>query len=289
MRQISTIAQVRHAVGSVRQDGKRVGLVPTMGYLHAGHLRLVATAKEQTDFVVVSIFVNPLQFGPAEDLERYPRDLERDMQMLQEQGFCDVVFSPSVQEMYPTEMETTVELPSMSRLLCGKSRPTHFSGVTTVVSKLFNMVQPDAAYFGQKDGQQLAIIKRLVSDLNFPMQVVGVPTVREADGLAKSSRNIYLTAEERRHAIVLFHALTSAKDKIVAGTRSGTELAARLRQVIQNDEFARLDYAEVVSMDTLQPVDRLEGHIMLAVAAYFGKARLIDNLQLVVKDGRIIG
>lgn len=289
MRQISTIAQLRDTILSARHDGKRVGLVPTMGYLHEGHLRLVSTAKEQTDFVVVSIFVNPLQFGPAEDLEQYPRDLPRDMQILQEQGCCDVVFTPSAQEMYPTQMATTVELPSMSGLLCGKSRPTHFAGVATVVSKLFNIVQPDAAFFGQKDGQQLAIIRRLVSDLNFPITVVGVPTVREVDGLAKSSRNIYLTAEERKHATVLFHALSSAKDRILTGINSGAELSAYMRQVIESDTCARLDYAEVVNLDTLEPVDRLEGHIMLAVAAFFGKARLIDNLQLVIKDGKIVG
>ncbi|MCY0875190.1 MAG: pantoate--beta-alanine ligase [Firmicutes bacterium] len=287
MQQVSSIQELRDIVAHVRRAGKRVGFVPTMGYLHEGHLSLVAEAQKRSDFVVVSIFVNPLQFAPTEDLAQYPRDVVRDRGLLQEQGHCDLLFTPSVEEMYPTQMETSVTFPAMSALLCGKSRPTHFGGVATVVTKLFNIVQPNLAFFGQKDGQQLAVIRRLVADLNVPIQIVGVPTIRETDGLAKSSRNIYLGDDERPHATVLYRALTSAKEQIAAGNLSGPELADHMRRIITSDELAQLDYAEVVSMDTLQPIVRLDGHVMLAVAVRFRKARLIDNLQLVLKDGRL--
>ncbi|WP_436663746.1 pantoate--beta-alanine ligase [Alicyclobacillus acidoterrestris] len=289
IQQIETIAQLRQVVKEARSQGKTIGLVPTMGYLHEGHLSLVQAAAERADFVVVSIFVNPLQFGPSEDLANYPRDLHHDLALLTTQGAAHVVFTPSVEEMYPQPMATRVELPELSGFLCGKTRPTHFQGVATVVSKLFHIVLPDFAFFGQKDGQQLAIIRRMVKDLNFPIEIVGVPTVREADGLAKSSRNVYLTPDERAHATVLYRTLCWARDQIATRKVTGSELAAGMRQMISEDGVARVDYAEVVSMDTLAPIDQIEGPVMLAVAAYFGKARLIDNMQLVVEHGRIVG
>ncbi|MFB5191736.1 pantoate--beta-alanine ligase [Alicyclobacillus fastidiosus] len=289
MQQIETIDRLREVVRAARADGKRIGLVPTMGYLHEGHLSLVEAAKHQADFVVVSIFVNPLQFGPSEDLDKYPKDLERDIALLTDQGHCDVVFTPTVQEMYPMPMATSVELPELAKFLCGKTRPTHFQGVATVVSKLFHIALPDVAFFGQKDGQQLAVIRRMVKDLNFPIEVVGVPTVREADGLAKSSRNVYLTPEERAHATILYQALCWARERIANGDTSGRELSDGMRQIVAQDGIGRVDYAEVVSMDTLAPIERLEGDVMIAIAVYFGKARLIDNLQLRIENGRIVG
>lgn len=281
MLKIDTISGIRDAVQSARRSGKRIGLVPTMGYLHEGHLALVEAAKQHTDFVVTSIFVNPLQFGPTEDLDKYPRNIDRDLHTLCTQGRCDAVFTPSVSEMYPRQIVTQVALPALSGQLCGQSRPTHFQGVATVVSKLFHIVQPDAAFFGQKDGQQLAVIRRMVDDLNFPIEIVGVPTVREADGLAKSSRNVYLSPEEREHATILYRALTWAKGEIETGsTVSGQEIAEGIRKRVEADEYAKLDYVEVVAMDTLEPIHLLQGNVMVAVAAFFGKARLIDNIQL---------
>ncbi|MCL6636605.1 MAG: pantoate--beta-alanine ligase [Alicyclobacillus sp.] len=287
MRQVQTIADLRSAVQAARQRGQSVGLVPTMGYLHAGHLALVDAARRDNELVVVSIFVNPLQFGPREDFARYPRDLARDAALLQEHE-VDLLFAPSVEEMYPRPLATFVEVPDLSQTLCGRSRPGHFRGVATVVSKLFHLVQPDRAYFGQKDGQQLAVIQRMVSDLNIPVEVVAVPTVREPDGLAMSSRNIYLSADDRRHATVLYRALQHAKALITDGERDGRRVAAEVAQRVAAEPGVRLDYAEVVDWETLQPADVLQGRVMVAVAAYVGQARLIDNLQLTVHaDGRV--
>lgn len=276
---VRTIAEVRQLVREARREGQAVALVPTMGYLHEGHLALVERAKQEADFVVVSIFVNPLQFGPREDFSSYPRDLDRDLGLLRRQGLADAVFAPSVEEMYPQPIRTEVSLPALSDRLCGRSRPGHFTGVATVVSKLFHIVQPDVACFGQKDGQQLAIVQRMAADLNFPVRIVGVPTVREPDGLAKSSRNVYLTPEEREHAVILYRTLSWAKDAILAGERRADVIRQGMRDRIAADPVARLDYAEIVSMPDLEPIERIEGDIMLAVAAYFGKARLIDNFQ----------
>lgn len=280
IRRIDTIEGLRACVQAAKRDGKRVALVPTMGYLHEGHLTLVQRASEIADFVVVSIFVNPLQFGANEDLGSYPRDLERDIVQLTASGQCDVVFTPSVEEMYPMPMATAVQLPALSDKLCGKTRPGHFSGVATVVTKLLQIAQPDVACFGQKDGQQLAVIRRMVKDLSIPVEIVGVPTIREADGLAKSSRNVYLSDEERRHATILYQALTWAREQIEAGNRDGEAIARGVRERIEQDSVARLDYVEAVSLDTLETMPRLVGDVMVAVAAYFGKARLIDNIQL---------
>ncbi|MCL6516285.1 pantoate--beta-alanine ligase [Alicyclobacillus sp.] len=283
----TTIREVREAVQQARREGKSIGFVPTMGYLHDGHLRLVDTARRENGLVVASVFVNPLQFGPNEDLQRYPRDLERDAHLLM-QHRCDVLFAPSVEEMYPRPMETVVDVARLGQPLCGRSRPTHFRGVATVVAKLFHIVGPDRAYFGRKDGQQVAVIRRMVEDLNFPVEIVDVPTVREPDGLALSSRNVYLTPEERAHATVLYRALQWARGRILEGVRSGPELARGMAEIIGAEPGVRMDYAEVVHTDTLEPLEHLEGRVMLAVAAYVGKARLIDNLQLTIRGDEVL-
>ncbi len=283
---IETIDELRQYIKNVRQSGKTIGYVATMGYLHEGHLSLVQAARAQSDIVVVSIFVNPLQFGPNEDYEDYPRDLKKDQQLLENSG-CDVLFAPSVSEMYPREMATFVELPELSNKLCGRTRPIHFRGVATVVCKLLNIVQPDAAYFGQKDGQQVAVIRRMVDDLNLPVRIVSVPIVREADGLAKSSRNIYLTEAERPHATVLYRALRAAADEIVAGDRSVEAIIHRMADTISAEPGVRLDYAEMVDTATLQRADTIEGDLMLAVAAFIGRARLIDNIPMQVEGNRV--
>jgi pantoate--beta-alanine ligase len=276
-----TISETRQTIQQVLAQGKTVGLVPTMGFLHEGHMSLVDRARRDNDFVVVSVFVNPLQFGPNEDFEAYPRDLDRDAQLLITHG-CDLLFAPSPAEMYPRPSETTVELPNLAKTLCGVSRPGHFRGVATVVSKLLHIVTPTRVYFGQKDGQQVAIIKRMVADLNLPVEVVTCPIIREPDGLAKSSRNIYLTNADRDHALALYHTLTAARTAIETGTRDGRTIAALMQRQLEESPGVRLDYAEVVDLDTLQPIEgEITGDIMLAIAAYVGaKARLIDNFQL---------
>jgi len=276
---IETIADLRQHVNEAKLAGKSVGFVPTMGYLHEGHMALIVAARSENDFLVASIFVNPLQFGPGEDLAGYPRDFARDEQLLQQHG-VDLLFVPSATEMYPQPMATLVAVGELSQHLCGRSRPTHFQGVATVVSKLFHIVQPTRSYFGQKDAQQVVVIRRMVEDLNFPVEIVTVPIVREHDGLAKSSRNIYLTADERPHATILYQTLRFAEEQIRDGERSGPRLAEAMRSRIRSETDVRLDYAEVVSIDTLEPVTVISGTVLLAVAAYVGKARLIDN-QLV--------
>lgn len=276
-----TIESVREYVSEAKRAGKSVGLVPTMGYLHEGHMALIDTAREQNDLIVASIFINPLQFGQNEDLGNYPRDIERDGQLLEVHN-CDLVFIPSVSEMYPRPTLTSVIAPELSKPLCGRTRPTHFQGVATVVSKLLNIVQPTRAYFGQKDAQQAIVIKRMVEDLNFPVEVVTVPIVREHDGLAKSSRNIYLTAEERPHATVLYRTLLFARAEIERGAVDATQLASVMREKIDSEPMVRCDYAEIVEAETLAPADKLQGNLLVAVAAFIGKARLIDNVMLSV-------
>lgn len=286
MIQIERIQELRDRLSQSRREGHSIGFVATMGFLHEGHMQLVDAAKRENDVVVVSIFVNPLQFGPNEDLAQYPRDLERDKALLTTHG-CDVLFCPTVAEMYPQPMATVVDLADFGKRLCGQTRPTHFRGVSTVVCKLFNIVQPDTAYFGQKDGQQLAVIRRMVQDLSMPVQIRSVETVREPDGLAKSSRNVYLTEVERPHATVLSKALQAARQRIENGERDGVELAREMAQTIDSEPGVRLDYAEVVSLDTLQPIGHVQGPVMLAVAAFLGKARLIDNVQLTVDGDKV--
>jgi len=280
---VETVADLRRVCDDARRAGKRVGLVPTMGYLHAGHRSLMSAARDATDFVVATIFVNPLQFGVGEDLNRYPRDSEGDVQACSEEG-VDVVFAPSVAEMYPRPAKTTVHVADLTADLCGRARPTHFDGVTTVVAKLFSVVGPSVAFFGCKDAQQLAAVRRMVSDLNMPVEVVGCPLVREADGLAMSSRNAYLSCDEREAARVLFRALRAAADAIASGERDATKVAALLRDTIADQPGVMLDYAEVRNAEEIVPIEHMEGEVLLAVAAYLGSTRLIDNVRLTV-DG----
>jgi pantoate--beta-alanine ligase len=273
-----TVADLRAQVGALRRQGKSIGFVPTMGWLHEGHVTLVRASVERCGATVVSIFVNPTQFGPREDFAAYPRDLARDMAMCEEAG-VDIVFAPEVGEVYPAGSQTTVEPGPLAEVLCGPFRPGHFRGVATVVAKLFNMVQPDVAFFGQKDYQQAAIIRRMVIDLNIPMAVEALPTVREADGLAMSSRNARLDADARRRAVCLSRGLFAAKAAFDAGERQADKLLATARA--QMGEADSIQYLELADADTLQPiVGVVDRPAVLAVAAFVGKVRLIDNVVL---------
>ena len=263
----------------VRRQGKGLALVPTMGALHEGHLSLVRAARAAGDVVAVSIFVNPTQFGPSEDLAKYPRSFERDCQMLEREG-VKFVFAPSVEEMYPAGAVTWVTVEELSGKLDGRSRPGHFRGVTTVVSKLFHVVEPDNAFFGQKDAAQVAIVRRMVRDLNLPIEIVVCPIVREADGLAMSSRNAYLNAEDRKRALVLHRSLERVKQLVHAGERDAARLVAAGRGEFARENAVRLDYFEVVDPDTLDPVADVSRGGLVAVAAYVGATRLIDNALL---------
>jgi pantoate--beta-alanine ligase len=264
-----------------RAEAGDVGLVPTMGYLHAGHLSLVRRAHAENARVVASLFVNPRQFGPSEDFARYPRDLDRDWKLLKEAG-CDVLLAPSEEEMYPAGCATFVDVGSTSQPLEGQARPGHFRGVATVVVKLLGIVQPTRAYFGQKDAQQLAVIRRAVADLNVPVEIVACPTVREADGLAMSSRNTYLSPDERRVAPVLYRALTTARDRFATGERSGDELRRAMRQVLAAEPIVHIDYVSVADPASLQELATASGGALLSLAVRLGTTRLIDNL--VVSD-----
>jgi len=268
-------AALRHAKGSTQ----RIGFVATMGALHEGHLSLVRAAKAQADVVVASIFVNPTQFGPNEDFSRYPRTFESDCQMLNQEG-VDLLFAPSVEDMYPTGAVTYVTVEDLSERLCGKSRPGHFRGVTTVVSKLFNIIGPDLAFFGQKDAAQAAIIRRMVRDLNFPVKVVVSPIVREPDGLAMSSRNAYLDAGQRKSALVLSRALSRVKAAFDKGEQTAAKLIDVGIRVLKSEPGAQLDYLEIVDPETLEPVEFVRGSALVAVAAFVGTTRLIDNVVL---------
>jgi pantoate--beta-alanine ligase len=272
-----TIDEVRRCVGEARANGKRVGLVPTMGALHVGHVSLIEAAAARCEFVVVSIFVNPTQFGPNEDLSAYPRPFEKDVAICEESG-ADVVFSPSPEEMYGGEGATWVTVEKLTAPLCGRSRPTHFRGVTTVCAKLFNIVGPDVAFFGQKDAQQAIVIKRMVADLNMPLEVVVCPTVREADGLAVSSRNRYLSEQERRDATALYRSLETCREMVVAGTRDAAEIRAAMVAVLEEVPALEIEYVSLVDAETLEDVERVAGQVLVAVAARLGPARLIDNI-----------
>jgi pantoate--beta-alanine ligase len=274
-----TIEQTRSASRAARRDDKRIGLVPTMGALHEGHLSLVRAAKSKCDLVVVSIFVNPTQFGPNEDFAKYPRTFERDCELLEKEG-VDVVFAPSVEETYPAGAVTYVTVEGMSDKLCGRSRPGHFRGVTTVVSKLFHIVEPDLAFFGQKDAAQVAIIKRMVRDLKMPVEVVVCPIIREPDGLAMSSRNAYLAPEQRKSALVLSRALRRVRQTFDQGERGAAKLIDAGRRVIAEEPSVRLDYLEVVDPETLEELDVISAKSLVALAAFVGTTRLIDNLLL---------
>jgi pantoate--beta-alanine ligase len=277
MKLIKTIDEMHAFRRATSQSGKRLGLVPTMGALHEGHLSLVRDAREKSDVVAVSIFVNPTQFGPNEDFAKYPRNLESDSKML-EREHVDVIFAPSVDDMYPAGAITWVMVEGMSDRLCGKSRPGHFRGVTTVVSKLFHIIEPDTAFFGQKDAAQVAIIRRMVRDLNMRVEIMVGAIVREPDGLALSSRNAYLNPEERKSALVLHRSLQRAHTLFEGGERNSTELIAAGKQEFGTEPKARLDYLEVVDPDSLEPVTTISKCTLIAVAAYVGNTRLIDNI-----------
>ena len=280
MKIATTIAEVRAQVREWKQQGLTVGLVPTMGYLHEGHASLVKTSVQQCDRTVASVFLNPTQFGPGEDLETYPRDFEYDCALLTECG-CDMVFHPEVSEMYPDGFATFVEVQSeMPRQLCGKTRPIHFRGVCTVVSKLFNIVTPDKAFFGQKDAQQLAIIRRMVLDLSMGIEIVGCPIIREADGLAKSSRNTYLSAEERKAALVLSRAVKLGQEPVRNGEKNADAIVNAMRALIEQEPLARIDYVSAVDGLTMLPVHEINGGELIAMAVYIGKTRLIDNFSV---------
>lgn len=276
---VHTISELRNAVAEARRSGKRIGFVPTMGNLHAGHVALVDTARAHSDFVVASIFVNPLQFGPTEDLDKYPRTLAADQEKLAAAG-CAVLFAPAVSEMYPEGMDhqTRVSVPVVSEGLCGASRPGHFEGVATVVSKLFNMVQPDVAVFGEKDYQQLAVIRKMVNDLNMPIEIIGQPTVRDTDGLALSSRNGYLNGEQRATAPCLYSLLKQVAERIQAGRRDYPALLDEARQQLEADGL-RVDYLELRQQGTLRPAAEADRQLVILLAVYVGNTRLIDNLS----------
>ncbi len=276
MKVVRTIGEMQRLTTRLRQEGS-LGFVPTMGALHEGHLELVRAAKRRCDRVVVSVFVNPIQFGPKDDYHAYPRDFKRDRLLLARVA-TDVVFYPDVREMYPDDYATYVEVEGLTKYLCGRSRPGHFRGVTTVVTKLFNIVKPDVAVFGQKDAQQAFVIKRMVRDLNFPVDIVIVPTVREPDGLAMSSRNVYLTQEERRQATVLYQSLREGEAMIKSGERDARRVKQALRRLIRTAPLAQIDYVEIVDTSRLHPVKTIKGEVLIALAVYFGRARLIDNL-----------
>lgn len=273
---VKTISEVRNEVKNWRKQGLSVGLVPTMGYLHEGHKSLIDRACKENDKVVVSVFVNSTQFGPGEDLATYPRDIQRDAALCEDAGAA-LIFNPEPEEMYFDDFHTYVTMESLSDELCGKTRPIHFRGVCTVVSKLFHIVAPDRAYFGQKDAQQLAIIKRMVRDLNFDIEIVGCPIVREADGLAKSSRNTYLNPEERKAALVLSKAVGLGQELIQKGERNADVIVEKMKQLIEEEPLAKIDYVQAVDAISIQPVAEIKGTVLVAMAVYIGKTRLIDN------------
>jgi pantoate--beta-alanine ligase len=283
MEVIERISEMKNLVKEWKQQGLSIGFVPTMGYLHEGHLALVRRAKELSDRVVVSIFVNPIQFAPGEDYQRYPRDLERDKALLEKEG-VDVLFVPKAQEMYPPGFQTYVEVKELSSGLCGRYRTGHFVGVATVVLKLFNIVQPDIAVFGEKDYQQLKVIQRMVQDLNLDVKIISHPTVREEDGLAMSSRNTYLSPEERKSAIALYKALNLAEELINQGERRVATLKEKLKEFIESFPYTKVQYIEFVHPETLKEVERVDEPTLLALAVFVGKARLIDNKIIVPKS-----
>jgi len=283
MEVIESISEMKNLVKDWKRQGLSIGFVPTMGYLHEGHLALVRRVKELSDKVVVSIFVNPIQFAPGEDYQRYPRDLERDKALLEKEG-VDVLFSPKAQEMYPPGFQTYVEVKELSSGLCGRYREGHFLGVATVVLKLFNIVQPDIAVFGEKDYQQLKVIQRMVQDLNLDVKIISHPTVREEDGLAMSSRNTYLSPEERKSAIALYKALNLAEELINQGERRVATLKEKLKEFIESYPYTKVQYIEFFHPETLKEVERVDEPTLLALAVFVGKARLIDNKIIVPKS-----
>jgi pantoate--beta-alanine ligase len=284
MQVLKSCDEVRRWIKDERIIGRKIGLVPTMGYLHDGHLRLVRAARKENEVVVMSIFVNPLQFGPQEDFRTYPRDLERDVQLAEEAG-VDIVFVPAVEEMYPQYPQfTSVNVAKITEGLCGASRPGHFTGVATVVAKLFNIVMPDRAYFGQKDYQQVQVIKRMAADLNFPIEIKTVPIKREVDGLAMSSRNFYLSKEERKQALSLYDSLMICKSLFNQGEKCTDKLIRAIKERIEREPDAVIDYIQICATDTLEEVQYINGPVVALLAVRIGKTRLIDNLILGGRD-----
>lgn len=280
MKIIKTIEELRPIIKGWKREGLTVGLVPTMGYLHDGHKSLIVKAVAENDRVVVSDFVNPTQFGANEDLSSYPRDIERDAALCEAAG-ADIIFHPEPEEMYFPDKCTFVDMDKLTKGLCGKTRPVHFSGVCTVVSKLFNIVTPDRAYFGQKDAQQLAVIKRMVRDLNFDITIVGCPIVREADGLALSSRNTYLNKEERQAALILNKSLTLGKEMIESGEKNAAKVREAIIKNMETEPLAKVDYVEIVDPENLEPIATIDAPVLVATAVYIGKTRLIDNFATI--------
>lgn len=277
MKIITTISGIKEVVSLAGKNGKTIGFVPTMGYFHEGHLSLIRSARKECSVLIVSIFVNPAQFGAGEDYETYPRDLAGDSSLAEGEK-VDFIFAPGVSEMYPAGYSTFVEVESLSKIMCGRSRPLHFRGVTTVLMKLFDLIQPAAAYFGQKDAQQAIIVKKMVSDLNMGIRIKIMPIVRERDGLAMSSRNKYLNKEERKSAAVLYKALLEAKEDIAKGRKNVDEITEQIAETIENEKPARLDYVEIVDPENLTKKTAIDGPVLIAAAAYIGKTRFIDNI-----------
>ncbi|WP_178377775.1 pantoate--beta-alanine ligase [Clostridium sp. N3C] len=273
------IEEVKDQINSWKKAGLSIGFVPTMGYLHEGHCSLIKRASMENDKVVVSIFVNPIQFNVKDDLDTYPRDLERDVKKVLESG-GHLIFNPSVEEMYPSNFSTFIEVEGLTDELCGRSRPGHFRGVCTVVTKLFNIVTPTRAYFGEKDAQQLAVIKRMVEDLNMDIEIIACPIVREEDGLAKSSRNVHLNPQEREAAVILSKSLLAAKDFILEGNRDSETIITYIKSILEKEPLCKIDYVEIVDSVNLKPVEKVNKPVLIALAAFFGKTRLIDNITI---------
>ena len=282
MKVITSITEMQQEADRLRESGKKIGFVPTMGYLHEGHLSLVREAKKHSDVIVMSIFVNPTQFAPNEDFEDYPRNFDRDRLLAEKEG-CDIIFYPDAKEMYPDKYLTYVEVEKITRILCGASRPTHFRGVTTIVSKLFNIVKPHIAVFGQKDYQQAVVIKKMTSDLNFDIKIIIAPIVREQDGLAMSSRNTYLSPAEREQALVLYQSLKMAEAEILSGENNAEVIKQKIRQMINKKPDTLIDYVEIVDSETLEFQTSIKSDVVIALAVKVGKTRLIDNIIVKVK------
>jgi pantoate--beta-alanine ligase len=285
MRVIKTIIQLRKVLDKVRRKGQKIGFVPTMGYFHEGHLSLVRQSRKECDMTVVSIYVNPKQFGPKEDFSHYPRDIKRDAAMIDKENI-DILFIPSDNVIYPNRYLTYIDVEKISNRLCGKSRSGHFKGVATVVAKLLNMVQPDVMYLGQKDAQQVTVLSKMITDLNFPVFIRVAPTVRENDGLAMSSRNVYLTPIERLQAPVLYRALKCALMRIQAGERRASRITGIINQTITQGSHGKIQYVACVDADTLEPLKILKGKVLIALGVFFGKTRLIDNVIVPIKNSR---
>jgi pantoate--beta-alanine ligase len=283
MKIIHSINQMALVSKSLRANGQTIGFLPTMGALHEGHLSLMRKARKENDVVVVSIFVNPIQFGPKEDYRRYPRNLRQDARLCSKEG-TDIIFYPQVKDIYQQGYKTYVDVDDLSKVLCGKFRPGHFKGVATVVTKLFNIVNPDIAYFGQKDAQQAIIIQRMVKDLNMPVSIKVMPTVREKDGLALSSRNAYLSKEQRKDAAVLYQALNLTRDLIKQGNREPFNIIHKMKQLIKKKKSAKIQYISIVDLKDLKTVARIKGKVLVALAVWIGKIRLIDNIMVISKS-----